>query len=322
MSDDVNEKPIKKENPVENEASSLDVEATTVMSGHTLDHKLQELKMMSPALILLIGPLQMIGRQWILNKPEMLIGRGITSDVFISERSISHTHCKVILDESNKKVSIEDLNSTNGTSVNGEKIQSQMSYQLKDQDKIKIGNAIFKYVEESSPEVMAYKRNQMDDLTNIYNKSALISNGQEAFQKAKKLSLDLAVIVFDLDNFKVVNDTYGHLAGDFLLKQIAFLVKNKVIRSEDFFARFGGEEFCIVFFNKNMKEVLKIAERIRHIIASHEFKYQESIIPDVTVSIGLALLDPSVESWEDLFEKADKAVYVSKRNGKNRVSVG
>ena len=310
----------KDENPIEDKENNPDLEATTVMSGHTLDRKLQELKMISPALILLIGPLQMIGRQWILNKSEMLIGRGITSDIFVGERSISHTHCKVILHSD--KVLIEDLNSTNGTSINSEKIQPQRSYQLKDQDKIKIGNAIFKYVEESSPEVMAYKRNQIDDLTNIYNKSALISNGQEAFQKAKKLSLDLVVIIFDLDNFKNVNDTYGHLAGDFLLKQIAFLVKNQIIRSEDFFARFGGEEFCIVFFNKNMQEVLKIAERIRHIIASHEFKYQEYVIPHITVSIGLALLDPTIESWEDLFEKADKAVYISKRNGKNRVSVG
>ena len=313
----------KDENPsINNEEDNPDIEATTVMSGHTLDRKLQELKMLSPALILLIGPLQMIGRQWILNKPEMLIGRGITSDIFVGERSISHTHCKVILNSDDNKVLLEDLNSTNGTTINGEKIQPQECYHLKDQDKIKVGNAIFKYVEESSPEVMAYKRNQMDDLTNIYNKSALISNGQEAFQKAKKLSLDLAVIVFDLDNFKHVNDNYGHLAGDFLLKQIAFLVKNQIIRSEDFFARFGGEEFCIVFFNKNMQEVLKIAERIRHIIASHEFKYQESIIPNITVSIGLALLDPAIESWEDLFEKADKAVYHSKRSGKNRVSVG
>ena len=313
----------KDENPIEeNKEENPDIEATTVMSGHTLDRKLQELKMMSPALILLIGPLQMIGRQWILSKSEMLIGRGTTSDIFISERSISHTHCKVTLDDDNKKVLIEDLNSTNGTALNGEKIQAQKCYQLKDQDKIKVGNAIFKYVEESSPEVMAYKRNQMDDLTNIYNKSALISNGQEAFQKAKKLSLDLAVIVFDLDNFKNVNDTYGHLAGDFLLKQMAFLVKNKVIRSEDFFARFGGEEFCVVLFNKSMQEVIKIAERMRHIIASHEFKYQESIIPNITVSIGLALLDPTIESWEGLFEKADKAVYQSKRSGKNRVSVG
>ncbi len=309
------------ENPIEDEDNS-DIEATTIMSGHTLDRKLQELKMMSPALILLIGPLQMIGRQWILSKSEMLIGRGITSDIFIGERSISHTHCKVVLNSNDKKVLLEDLNSTNGTAINGEKIEPQESYQLNDQDKIKVGNAIFKYVEESSPEVMAYKRNQMDDLTNIYNKSALISNGQEAFQKAKKLSLDLAVIVFDLDNFKNVNDTYGHLAGDFLLKQIAFLVKNQIIRSEDFFARFGGEEFCIVFFNKNMQEVFKVAERIRHIIASHEFKYQESIIPNITVSIGLALLDPTIESWEGLFEKADKAVYQSKRSGKNRVSVG
>ena len=310
------------ENPIEDEENNPDLEATTIMSGHTLDRKLQELKMMSPALILLIGPLQMIGRQWMLNKSEMLIGRGITSDIFVSERSISHTHCKVIMEDNNKKVLIEDLNSTNGTAINGEKIESQECYQLKDQDKIKVGNAIFKYVEESSPEVMAYKRNQIDDLTNIYNKSALISNGQEAFQKAQKLSLDLAVIVFDLDNFKNVNDTYGHLAGDFLLKQIAFLVKNQVIRSEDFFARFGGEEFCVVLFNKNMQEVLKIAERVRHIIASHEFKYQESIIPNITVSIGLALLDPAIDSWEALFEKADKAVYQSKRSGKNKVSVG
>lgn len=299
---------------------SPDIEATTVMSGHTLDRKLKEMEMVSPALILLIGPLQMIGRQWILNKAETLLGRGTGSDIFVSERSISHTHCKIVVNSDT--AFIEDLNSTNGTSINDEKITPQKTYQLKDQDKIKIGNAIFKYVEESSPEVMAYKRNQMDDLTNVYNKSALISNGREVFQKAKQLSSDLAIIIFDLDNFKVINDTYGHLAGDFLLKQLASLVKNKVIRSEDFFARFGGEEFCIVLCNKSMQEVLKIAERIRHIIEVHKFEYQSVVIPNVTISIGVALLDSSIETWEDLFEKADKAVYVSKKNGKNRISVG
>lgn len=298
---------------------SSDIEATTVMSGDALQKTLKELEMLSPALILLMGPLELIGRQWLLTQAEVFIGRGSASNICISERSVSHTHGKII---SNKDgVFIEDLNSTNGTFINGKKLDAQKMYALKDQDNIKMGNAIFKYVEESSPETIAYKRNQMDDLTNIYNKSALISNGKEALQKAKQFSFDLSVIIFDLDNFKIVNDTYGHLAGDALLKQLTSLVKNQMIRSEDFFARFGGEEFCIVLCKQSMEDTLEIAERIRQVIADHTFEYQNKEIPNVTVSIGVAMLDQQIESWEELFAKADEAVYVSKRSGKNKVSL-
>lgn len=293
-------------------------EPTRVMSDETLKRTFKELEITSPALILLIGPLELVGRQWLLNKPEMLVGRGSVADICIGERSVSSTHAKIITN--GEKIYLEDLNSTNGVFINNEKLSAQKKYVLTDQDNIKMGNAIFKYVEEGSPETMAYKRNQIDDLTNIYNKSALNSMGKEVFQKAKQMSLELAVIVFDLDNFKIINDTYGHLAGDFLLKELASLVKNQVIRSEDFFARFGGEEFCVVLC-KNKADSLEVAERIRHIIEDHKFQYQGKIIPNVTISVGLAVLKPHINSWEDLFEQADKAVYVSKRSGKNKVSV-
>ncbi len=297
-----------------------DIEATTIMSGDTLNTTLKQLQMVNPALILLIGPIEMIGRSWLLNKnkPEILVGRASISDISVGQRSVSSTHCKLTMNDKNE-VFIEDLNSTNGTSINNEKIDPQKSYMLKDQDQIKMGNVIFKYVEEGGPEAFAHGRNQMDDLTNIYNKAALISNGKEVFQRAKQLSSQLAVIVLDLDNFKVINDTYGHLAGDSLLKELASLIKNQVIRSEDFFARFGGEEFCILLCNKNKEEVSKIAERMRHIIEVHAFKH-EQLTMSATVSIGVALLEPSTKTWEEFFEKADKAVYASKRNGKNQVS--
>ena len=310
----------KQDMQTKNHDHEVEEEATTIMSGDTLSTTLKQLQMVHPVLILLIGPIEMIGKSWLLNKnkSEMLIGRASISDIVINQRSVSSTHCKITINDNND-IFVEDLNSTNGTSINNKKTYPQKAYLLKDQDQIKVGSVIFKYVKEGGPEVLAHSRNQMDDLTNIYNKSALISNGKEVFQKSKQISLELAIIILDLDNFKIINDTYGHLAGDSLLKEMASLVKNQVIRSEDFFARFGGEEFCVVLCNKNKEEVSRIAERIRHIIESHEFKH-EHVVMSVTVSIGVALLEPSTKTWEELFEKADKAVYVSKRSGKNQVS--
>jgi len=97
------------------------------------------------------------------------------------------------------------------------------------------------------------------------------------------------------------------------------VVSSKLIRKGDFFARFGGEEFCLILLGGNLQKGVEVGERIRQTIESHPFQYKEHKLR-VTISVGVACLNASMQSWNELFEKADEASYLSKKNGKNRVS--
>ena len=128
----------------------------------------------------------------------------------------------------------------------------------------------------------------------------------------------LSVMLFDLDKFKAVNDTYGDQAGDYVLSELAKVVKTK-LRPSDFFSRYGGEEFTIFISGGDLKVAVDLAERLRRAIEGHDFVYNEQSLP-VTISAGVASIKPEMNKWEDLFEEADKASYKSKTNGRNQVS--
>jgi diguanylate cyclase (GGDEF)-like protein len=126
---------------------------------------------------------------------------------------------------------------------------------------------------------------------------------------------------FDLDHFKKVNDTYGHEGGDFVLKEFTNLVRGLgVIQKKDIFARYGGEEFCLMMPSTTATEAAKIAETIRGKVQMHEFNYEGQRIP-VTTSLGVAELKTEMETATDLIKASDKALYESKKGGRNRVTV-
>ena len=295
---------------------------TNVVSGDTLKVRLTEMVNTPPALVLLMGPAHMVGKQWPITKSEMVIGRVVESQIFVDDRSLSKKHGRILLGQNNE-VRFEDLNSTNGTEVNGSLATPNSPHVLKNNDQLKLGNVIFKFLEKGNIESVAnkgtYDRTQLDPLTQIYNKGALNATGEEVFKRAKLTSTPLTVIVFDLDFFKKVNDTYGHPAGDYVLREVASIVQNRLIRQGDFFARFGGEEFCLLLVGGSLQRGVEVAERIRHTIESNEFMYNGKRLP-VTLSAGVATLEESMASWPNLFEKADQASYLSKKGGRNRVS--
>lgn len=295
---------------------------TSVVSSHTLKMRLTEAVNTPPALVLLMGPAHMVGKQWLLTKSSTIIGRIIESNIFIEDRSLSKRHASLLKTENG--VAILDHKSTNGTELNGKLINPNTAVVLKNNDHIKCGNLIFKYLDKGNIESVTnketYDRTQMDSLTLIYNKGALLNAGKEVFNRAKLTETELTCIVFDLDNFKKVNDTYGHPVGDFVLKEMANVIHNTLIRPGDFFARFGGEEFCIILVGTPLSQSIEIAERIRSTIAHHKFEYNESLILNITLSLGVASLSKNIHSWDELFKKADQASYVSKKSGKNKVS--
>jgi two-component system, cell cycle response regulator len=223
------------------------------------------------------------------------------------------------------QVVIVDLGSTNGTEVGGEKLQPNAPRPLVNNDLVKVGNALFKYLEKGNIEAISLKqtfdRTQLDPLTEIYNKAAFLSKAEEMFKRAVLTETPLCEIVFDIDNFKQVNDNHKgkHLAGDYVLKELASIIQNNLIRQNDFFARFGGEEFVLLLAGSPLKRAIEIAERIRSTIEKHPFIYQDEPMK-ITISVGVATLEANMTTHEQLFEKADQAAYVSKRTGKNRVS--
>ena len=163
------------------------------------------------------------------------------------------------------------------------------------------------------------KINFIDAMTGIYNKKYLKIRLGEEFAKARRYGSQLSSIFIDLDNFKTINDTYGHIVGDKLLKEVASVLKD-LCRSEDVLVRFGGEEFVILMSNTCASETLIFAERIRGKIERHIFVFGDIKI-SVSASLGASTLKQDdfqyVSDPEDLICMADKAMYMVKQNGKN-----
>jgi len=154
-------------------------------------------------------------------------------------------------------------------------------------------------------------------LTKCYNKKYFIDtlNTEVSYSRRHKTSLSL--IIFDLDHFKQVNDTYGHVAGDHVLIDVSGLVHH-MLRAEDVFARYGGEEFVIILRGIGLADAGILAERVRAAVQRHQFIFGEQRLP-VTVSVGVAEYDPITEDPLALVEAADGALYAAKKAGRNRV---
>lgn len=156
-----------------------------------------------------------------------------------------------------------------------------------------------------------------DSLTGILNRRALMSAIEVELVRSRRYSQDLTLVMCDLDYFKRVNDTYGHPVGDLVLKSFAEQVEN-MLRSSDFFGRYGGEEFVILLPNTSKEEGFLLAERLRFEIASSKFDVMDGGLA-VTVSIGMTMAGDQDESALALLNRADKALYLAKASGRNKV---
>lgn len=160
------------------------------------------------------------------------------------------------------------------------------------------------------------EKSRIDDLTKIFNKATFMDLLQKEIKHSFMVDHPLALLMIDIDDFKRVNDTYGHLIGDEVLKNIG-LVLSDTLRQDDIVARFGGEEFTVLVPQVNEKQALNVAEKLRKKIAETMFKD----IPGLTVSIGCSLYTPR-ETMENFIARADAALYAAKKSGKNKVCLG
>lgn len=161
-----------------------------------------------------------------------------------------------------------------------------------------------------------------DSLTGLFNRRYFLKHLDAALDSARKLEKPMAVVLFDIDHFKRINDTYGHGAGDGVLRELAERV-SYTIRDVDVVARYGGEEFIAILPDVDEASAFKIAERLRWVVAEREFRgydLQKRDIP-VTISVGIALSDKGNTTAADIIACADQALYEAKRMGRNRIAI-
>jgi two-component system cell cycle response regulator len=158
-----------------------------------------------------------------------------------------------------------------------------------------------------------------DPLTSLYNRRYMESHLSALVSQAASRGKPLTALVMDIDYFKSVNDTHGHDAGDDVLREFATRVR-KSIRGIDLACRYGGEEFVILMPETDMAVATIVAERLRRRIASERFPIQQGAKAiEVTISIGIATLDPGEDNAASILKRADQALYRAKRDGRNRV---
>jgi diguanylate cyclase (GGDEF)-like protein len=165
------------------------------------------------------------------------------------------------------------------------------------------------------------KISQTDALTGIGNRGKFNMQLEESFRRCNRYQKAISLLIADLDQFKAVNDYYGHQTGDEYLKQVANVLKNAVKRVDDFPARYGGEEFAIILEDTNIEGAILMAKNIRQRIIDLNLKNLYSKVEQhLTVSIGVATVNPDMDIDTDgLIQRADKALYQAKKNGRNRV---
>jgi two-component system, cell cycle response regulator len=258
-----------------------------------------------------------LGRKYDLMKETTVVGRSSKADIQVDQEAISRNHAKFSI--TGNRVSLKDMGSTNGTYVNDELITTDM--QLRNGDLVKIGRTIFKFIAggniESAYHDEIYRLTTVDGLTQVFNRRYFEETVEREISRCHRYGRQLSLVMVDIDHFKQINDTHGHLAGDHVLKHVASAIKTR-IRREDILARYGGEEFALLLPEVDLKGAVALAEKIRKLIEKQRFEFDKQEIP-VTISAGVAgLATPNYEA-ADLVRAADTQLYAAKSEGRNRV---
>ncbi|MHB8417929.1 MAG: diguanylate cyclase [Myxococcales bacterium] len=266
------------------------------------------------ALVVLYG--HDLGRRYQLGKADTVIGRGSRCEVQVDQESVSRRHAK--LSRLGGTVVIRDLESTNGTLVNDENVSE---YELRNGDLIKVGRTIFKFIAGGNVEQLyheeIYRLTTVDGLTQAFNRRYFLEQLQRELGRCQRYGRKLTLGLFDVDDFKSVNDGRGHLAGDQVLAELAAAVRSK-IRREDVFARLGGDEFALALPELSIAQGVVVGEKLRKLVAKQGFLGSEAPLR-LTISMGLLEYRGKAVDASALLRQADTKLYEAKRQGKNRV---
>ena len=269
-------------------------------------------------IVVMYGP--EIGRRVALGTAAFEIGRSSKTELFIDQESISRHHARITFDGAGYVIT--DLGSTNGTLVNDSPVGARHEAKLRDGDQIQIGRSILKFMTCENIEVHyheeIYRLMTIDGLTQIFNRRYFDEALEREFNRAKRYTRELSLIALDIDHFKRINDSLGHLAGDNLLRQLVAALKPK-LRREDLFARTGGEEFAVLLPEISLDVARGVAEKLRRFAESAQLRYEQNVIP-CTVSLGVSAVVASDETGGALYKRADQNLYAAKQGGRNRVA--
>ena len=268
----------------------------------------------SACLVVLQG--QRLGQRIDVGDNSLVIGRAPECEFQIMERSISREHAKIWREASGYRV--KDLDSTNKTLLNDQPI---IEAELKDGDHLTIGSCVLKFMERSSVEARyheeIYQLATMDTLTGLYNRRHFLELLERELARTASHRRPLALLIIDLDHFKLINDRHGHPAGDIVLKQVAAALS--VDTRDDFImARIGGEEFAAVLPEHDVEQAAEFAQRLCDAIAALELS-EDVGAKRVTISIGVAAWLADMTNVSDFLRAADAELYRAKQTGRNRV---
>jgi diguanylate cyclase (GGDEF)-like protein len=270
-----------------------------------------------PGSLVRIYPAEGLGQLISLSDGSVLVGRDPAAQLSIDDDSVSRRHA--LLEHMRGVDVVQDLGSTNGTWVNEQKISV---WTLEAGDRLRFGKQIFTYLSGSSLEAQyhesVYRMMTTDGLTQAHNRRFLLDALEREVSRARRRQSSVSVLMMDIDRFKAVNDTWGHLAGDAVL--VEFVKRaGSILQGGETLARFGGEEFALLLPDTSLSEAAQIAENIRAAVSLAPVRFEAQEIP-LTVSIGVAELTACrVTTVSALLEAADQMLYLAKSSGRNQV---
>jgi two-component system cell cycle response regulator len=267
-------------------------------------------------LVLVYPPGPDMGKRFPLQRNEVVLGRGSDCDIQVDRDSVSRRHARVF--RNGEQWMVEDLGSTNGSYVNDVPVQRSI---LRDSDFLKIGAAIFKFLSGAGVEAAyheeIYRMTIIDGLTGAHNKRSFLEFLEREIARCARHRRPLSLLMFDIDHFKTINDTHGHLTGDYVLKEMSKRLLGR-IRREELLARYGGEEFACVLPETDNAGAMIFGEQIRRLVADEVFEYEGDRFP-VTISVGVATVEGEGVDTTAFIKMADDNLYRAKREGRNKV---
>ena len=266
-------------------------------------------------LVLIYPDTLAIGSRFSIKRKALSFGREPENTVMVPLDAVSRTHA--VVKRHRGAVIIQDLGSTNGTYVNGVRVKGE--HVLCQGDLVGISTAIFKFLSGTGVEAAyheaIYRLTIMDGLTEAYNSRYMMEYLSRELARCSRRGQSLSLVMFDLDHFKDINDEYGHLTGDMVLRELAKRMTSR-IRKEEILVRYGGEEFVAVLPQTDNEGAMVFAEQIRKLVEQTPFQIEGETVK-VTISGGVSTVDDCTEEPMIIVKRADENLYKAKHKGRN-----
>jgi two-component system, cell cycle response regulator len=298
----------------EPEAAAPDHDRTLISPLRALDPSSRQ----AATVIVVQGP--DIGRHFPLRRNRVVLGRGEAADIVLQDKEISRAHAAIegMRLGGETIYRLVDLGSTNHVFVNGEQVDVHL---LADGDKVRLGDIVLKFELHDAIDAKFHteirNRIRYDDLTGLLTYESFRTALDWELERYASSAKGCAVVMMDLDDFKRLNDTYGHLAGSYVLSEVGALIRGN-LRHFDVAARYGGEEFVAYLPETSTVEAWTATERLRQLMAEKVFEHQGRAIR-LTISMGISHFPQDGKLLAPLVQVADERLYRAKREGKNRV---